>query len=78
MKGKTNTFYPFDARHSGIHAYVVPPFLCEKRNDLAYQVSWPSIGSVDVADARQFAEAIIKACDWLDAEKEADNARPVE
>jgi len=52
-----------------ITAYVEPAYAWDKDKSPKYTVNWSAIGSVSAEEGRNFAAALIEACDWLDAQK---------
>jgi hypothetical protein len=70
--GTMATVYPFDGdTFTNITATAQPA--SEVLADPArYQVNWPSIGAQNTTKTREFAMALLAACDWVD-EQEKNN-----
>ena len=66
-RGCSADLYPFDGLYTHITAEAHQQF---GEEGLTYGINWPSIGSVSADEARQFAAAIVAACEWVEKQKE--------
>jgi hypothetical protein len=71
-RGCSASVYPFDQAFTHVTAEAHQQF---GEEGMTYGVNWPSIGSVPAEEARQFAAAIIAACEWLEKQKEEASCR---
>lgn len=69
-------FYPYDDNHFTTINAAAEPASTTMRTKAYYRVNWPSTGAQDTATARQFAQGIIDACDWVDRCEADDKNKP--
>jgi hypothetical protein len=71
-RGKAAKVFPFEENnftHITATAEPASEALSEKAR---YQINWPSIGAQDTKTTREFALALIAACEWVDAQERAN------